>query len=433
MAKNTRPLPLITAFSISMIILLAISTQALATPVQPAASAPAASWPTITTTQIATDLVNPVLVTHAGDGSGRIFIVEQIGRIRIYTNTLVNQPFLDIRDRVLYSGEQGLLSVAFPPNYASKGYFYVYYTDKNGDNVVSRFHLSQSQNQADPNSEEIILPLAHPNQTNHNGGQLAFGPDGYLYIGTGDGGGGGDPNGNAQNPASLLGKILRIDVEQSPSPPITDNFMIYLPLIPREQTGTGTTALLPYRIPSDNPFVGQAGYRPEIWALGLRNPWRFSFDRQSGDLYIGDVGQSSREEVDLQLASSPGGENYGWNCWEGDILYPSGSCDPNQTYTFPVYTYATHVNGTCAITGGYVYHGSDYPSMQGIYIFGDYCQKSIRGLQLDAGNWVEQELLPTGLNILGFGEDEGGELYLAAVDPNASGNTGRVLKIMASP
>jgi glucose/arabinose dehydrogenase len=439
MAINTKPSPLITALSLSILVLLAFGLQAHTIPARSAAEAPAATWPTISTTQIAADLVNPVQVTHAGDGSNRIFIVEQIGRIRIFTNTLVNQPFLDIQDRVLYSGEQGLLGLAFPPDFASQGYFYVYYTNKNpnsigynaGDNVVSRFHLSNSPNQADSNSEEIILPLAHPVETNHNGGQLAFGPDGYLYIGTGDGGGGGDPDENAQDPGSLLGKLLRIDVNNTPTLPVTDAHMLYLPVIPRDQSGSA--ALAPYAIPPDNPFVGQAGYRPEIWALGLRNPWRFSFDRLTGDLYIGDVGQGEREEVDFQPAASSGGENYGWDCREGDLPFEPNNCDPALILTEPVYTYATHVNGTCSVTGGFVYRGSTYSSMQGIYFFGDYCQGIVKGLQQETGSWVEQDLLPTGMRFLGFGEDEQGGLYIAAIDPSGSLPNGRVLKINSSP
>jgi glucose/arabinose dehydrogenase len=439
MAINRKPIPLITALSLSIIILLAFYLQVMTIPAQSAGEAPAATWPTISTTQITANLVNPVQVTHAGDGSNRIFIVEQSGRIRIFTNTLVNQPFLDIQDRVLFSGEQGLLGLAFPPDFANKGYFYVYYTNDDpnsigynvGDNVVSRFYLSSSPNQADPNSEEIILPLAHPVESNHNGGQLAFGPDGYLYIGTGDGGGGGDPQENAQNPGSLLGKLLRIDVEDTPTPPLTDVHMVYLPLTPHDQSGTASLA--PYGIPPDNPFVGQAGYRPEIWALGLRNPWRFSFDQQSGDLYIGDVGQGEREEVDFQPASSSGGENYGWDCREGDLPYEPNNCSPSVVLTEPVHTYATHVNGTCSVTGGFVYRGLTYGSMQGIYFFGDYCQGIVMGLQQEAGSWVEQDLLPTGMRILGFGEDEQGELYLAVIDPPPNAPTGRILKINASP
>ena len=206
--------------------------------------------------------------------------------------------------------------------------------------------------------------------------------------------------------------------------------MLYLPLIPRDQTGN--TSLQPYKIPPDNPFIGQPGYRPEIWALGLRNPWRFGFDRQTGDLYIGDVGQGTREEVDFQLAGSTGGQNYGWDCREGDLPYQPGNCDPSVVFTEPVYTY-DHTNNNCSVTGGFVYRGTTYPSMQGIYFFADYCQGDIRGLQKETGSWVEQNLLPTGLRIQGFGEDQEGELYIAAVDPNASGNTGRVLKIMAGP
>jgi glucose/arabinose dehydrogenase len=357
----------------------------------------------------------PVHLTHAGDGSGRLFIVEQSGRIRIYqSGDLLPTPFLNISDRVLSpsnggGGEEGLLSVAFPPNYTGKGYFYVYYTSLNGNNQISRFHISGA-NQANANSEELILSLNHPTQNNHNGGQLAFGPDGYLYIGTGDGGGAGDPPNNAQNPNTLLGKILRIDVEPGQPPAITQAHRSYLPLMLQ-----GGPSPLAYRIPSDNPFVGQSGYRQEIWALGLRNPWRFSFDRLNDDLYIADVGQSAWEEVNHQPGSSNGGENYGWRIMEGKHCYNSQSCNQSGL-TLPVWEYS-HADG-CSITGGFVYRGSTYPALQGIYFFADYCSGKIWGLVKETGIWQSSLLLDSPYNISSFGEDEAGELYVVDRDGN---------------
>jgi len=241
-----------------------------------------------------------VQVTNARDGSGNLYVVEQGGRIRLVKKgTLQAASFLDVSGRVLSGGEQGLLGLVFPPGYATKRYFYVNYTrTPDGSTVIARYRVTVDPDVADPASEEILLVIPQP-FANHNGGQIAFGPDGFFYIGMGDGGSGGDPDNNAQNPASLLGKMLRIDVESGP---------------------------FPYAIPPSNPFVQAAGFRGEIWALGLRNPWRFSFDRQTGDLYVGDVGQGSFEEVDFQPAGSPGGENYGWRIMEGAHCFGDPAC-----------------------------------------------------------------------------------------------------------
>lgn len=371
----------------------------------------AVTWPTVKMISFAVGLDSPVHITHAGDGSNRLFVIERTGRIRLIKNgNLFVSPFLDIQDRVQsIGGEEGLLSVAFPHDYVAKDYFYVYYTNKNGDNQVSRFYVSTNADIADPASEELILTLDHPVHANHNGGQIAFGPDGYLYIATGDGGSGGDPDENAQNPASLLGKILRIDVDY-PQPVTDASFNIFLPLI---TNGSGIPVDMPYRIPPDNPFVDIAGYREEIWALGLRNPWRFSFDRGTGNLYIGDVGQAAWEEIDFQLATSLGGENYGWNEMEGTQCYLP-NCDTSGM-TLPIYDYATHVDGSCSVTGGIVYRGTTYAGMQGIYFLADYCNGYITGLQLDGEIWQDQRLLDTNINISTFGEDEAGEIYLADI------------------
>ncbi len=345
--------------------------------------------PTIALTPKLTGLSNPVFVTSARDGSDRLFVVEQSGRIQIAQNgSLLPTPFLDIRNRILNGGEQGLFSVAFPPGYADKQHFYVYYTNSASNLVIARYQLTANPNVADPNSEQIILTIDHPTYTNHNGGQLAFGPDGYLYIGTGDGGGAGDPNNNAQHPASLLGKLLRIDVE---SP--------------------GTA---PYTIPNTNPFLAATDpsnqYRDEIWALGLRNPWRFSFDRQAGDLYIADVGQNAYEEVNIQFATSPGGENYGWRILEGSSPYRSNGNDTNGL-VLPIVEY-DHTQGV-SITGGYVYRGAAVPRLQSIYLYGDFSNGKIWGLRPNTTGWETQLLLDSPYSVSSFGEDEQGNLYVA--------------------
>jgi glucose/arabinose dehydrogenase len=362
-----------------------------------AAAATAASvvWPQILLTLVTSGLSQPVHITHAGDGSGRLFVVERAGRIRIFKNgTLLGTPFLDIATAVRDTGsEEGLLSVAFPPGFGtSKNHFYVYYVNNSGNLVIARYQVSAGNaDLADASTEQIVLTVNHPGQSNHNGGQLVFGPnDGYLYLGTGDGGGGGDVPNNAQTTNVLLGKLLRIDVE----------------------TGTPTT----YTVPATNPYTQTVGYRPEIWALGLRNPWRFSFDRQTGDLYIGDVGQDAWEEVDYQPAANAGGMNYGWRCKEGTHDYNfSGTCS-TLTLEPPVAEY-NHGPGDsigCSITGGFVYRGPAYAFMQGMYFYADYCTGRIWGLKNDGTGWQTQELTDTAYSISTFGEDEAGNLYLAS-------------------
>lgn len=373
-----------------------------------AALAVQAGWPQIILVPLIDGLERPVYVTHAGDGSERLFVVEQAGRIRVYQDgSLLPIPFLDITGRVRSPGsgggnEEGLLNVAFPPDYANKKYFYVYYTNRDGDNQVSRFRLQSGQiGIADPTSEELILLLEHPGQSNHNGGQLAFGPDGYLYIGVGDGGGGGDPSGNGQNLGTLLGKILRIDVEAARA---QSTYLSCGDVIDSSASGR------PYQVPPDNPFTSTSDARPEIWAFGLRNPWRFSFDRLTHDLYIGDVGQNAIEEIDFQPAAGRGGENYGWNILEGTRCYkPSTGCVPPPGYVPPVAEY-THEAG-CSVTGGVVYRGAAFPDLQGIYFYADFCSGRIWGLRNDNG-WQSQELLPSDRGISSFGEDEAGNVYL---------------------
>lgn len=314
------------------------------------------------------------------DGSGRLFVLEKAGRIRIIENNqLVETPFLDISERVgSNSNEQGLLGLAFHPQYGENGRFFVNYTDKNGDTVIARFQVSSDPNAADPNSEVKLLGVDQP-FANHNGGVLAFGPDGYLYAGLGDGGSQGDPNGNAQNTNVLLGKILRLDVDSAE----------------------------PYAVPSDNPFGN------EVWAYGFRNPWRLSFDRSTGDLYIGDVGQNQWEEIDFLAAGSPGGANFGWDHREGAHDYegggPEGMIDPAAEYS--------HQEGGCSITGGYVYRGA-LPEWNGVYLYGDYCTGFIWGLIRTENGWQHQMLFQLDERITSFGQDDAGELYLVSDSGN---------------
>jgi glucose/arabinose dehydrogenase len=334
---------------------------------------------------VADGLQRPVAVRHAGDGSGRLFIVEQPGRIRILDNgSLLQSPFLDIAARVRDSAnEQGLLGLAFHPQYVDNGRFFVNYTDLGGDTVVSEFTRSQADvNQADPSSEAVIMRVPQP-YGNHNGGDIAFGPDGYLWIATGDGGGAGDPEGSGQNLQTLLGKLLRIDVDH------------------------GST----YTIPLDNPFVGDPNAFDEIWAYGLRNPWRFSFDRDTGDLYIADVGQRRLEEINFEAATDPGGRNYGWNTMEGSSCFSGSNCSTDEMI-LPVAEYS-HDFG-CSVTGGYVYRGSRYPVLQGYYLYGDYCSGTMWALsRSNSGQWIAEVVGESGANISSFGEDEQGELYLS--------------------
>ncbi len=328
-------------------------------------------------------LQRPLDVTSAADGTGRLFVLEQVGRVQIIQDgQFFSTPYLDIVSRVgSTSNEQGLLGLAFHPRYTENGFFYVNYTDLNGDTVIARFQVSPDDpNRADPGSEKRLLAVPQP-YPNHNGGQVAFGPDGYLYLGLGDGGSAGDPQGNGQSLNTLLGKILRIDVDQGE----------------------------PYAIPPDNPFASGSG-REEIWALGLRNPWRFSFDRLTGDLYIGDVGQNQVEEINFLPAGETGGANFGWNFFEGTSAY-KGAPPPGLQVIPPVAEY-THQFG-CSVTGGVVYRGSRLPAWQGIYLFGDYCTGSVWGLTRDAqGGWQSQILFESVGRITSFGQDEQGEVYL---------------------
>jgi len=349
----------------------------------------------------ATGFSSPVDITHAGDD--RLFIVERAGLIKIIdaNGTTLATPFLDI-DNLVHSfggqGEIGLLGLAFHPNFANNGHFYVHYTNNDDNSSISRFTVDAgSPNTVDPATEQIVMVISQP-YLNHNGGCLKFGPDGYLYIGMGDGGSAGDPQNYAQNTNSMLGKMLRIDVDNGS----------------------------PYSIPANNPFVNDANVLDEIWAIGLRNPWRFSFDRMTGDLWIGDVGQGAREEIDLQPASSNGGENYGWRCYEGDNSYNTSGCGPAGDYVGALHDY-NHSGGSCSVTGGFVYRGSDQPALSGIYIYADYCSGRIWTLSPDGSGSYDDNLSNTygGYDLSSFGEDTDGELYAARL------GTGTIYKVTA--
>jgi glucose/arabinose dehydrogenase len=340
--------------------------------------------PTLVLEPVVGGLASPVSITHAGDT--RLFITQQAGLIVIFDgNQLRATPFLDLRGQISSGGERGLLSVAFHPRYAQNGLFYVNYTDPRGDTVVARYSVMPGDpNRANPQSAVPILTIAQP-FANHNGGQLQFGPDGYLYIGMGDGGSGGDPGNRAQNTSELLGKMLRIDVDSAS----------------------------PYAIPPSNPFAGRPGSRPEIWALGLRNPWRFSFDRVTGDLWIADVGQGEWEEIDFQPATSIGGENYGWKRMEGTHCFaPSTNCgDPS--FVLPVIEY-NHSGGACSVTGGSVYRGTRSPRLLGTFFYGDFCNGKIWGSTRNPdGTMTTRQFLDVTFQISTFGEDVAGEVYVA--------------------
>jgi glucose/arabinose dehydrogenase len=362
------------------------------------------------TLSLVDSFVSPVYVTSPPVDSQRLFVVEQAGRIRVTPNDTSRatgpKTFLDLRGQISAGGERGLLSVAFHPQYATNGRFYVYFTNVNGDLRIVRYNVSTTNpDSADPATADTVLKIAHPGQSNHNGGQLQFGPDGMLWIGTGDGGGYGDPNGNGQDRHSLLGKLIRLDVN-------------------------GATG---YVIPDDNPFKTDTAGEPEIWAGGLRNPWRFSFDRSNGDLYIGDVGQDNWEEVDVASAANGRGRsaNYGWNRMEGTHCYPP---DPQENCTKtglvqPVTDYV-HAFGACSITGGYVYRGANVFALQGYYVYADFCAGSVgafkyTGSGINSQRDISSRISPGG-QISSFGEDAKGELYIMTLG-------GPVYRVIVNP
>lgn len=332
----------------------------------------------------ATGFSSPVAIVNAGDS--RLFVVQRGGAIRILNaNGTINATnFLTLTSSTIVSGgERGLLGLAFHPNYSTNGYFYVNYTRaSDGATVIARYNVSANPDVADASSAQVLLTIAQP-FNNHNGGSLVFGPDGYLHIGMGDGGSGGDPDNYGQNINSLLGKMLRIDVDSGS----------------------------PYVIPAGNPYAGATPGADEIWAVGMRNPWKFSFDRQTGDLWIADVGQNAREEIN-KAASTAAGLNYGWRCYEANIPYNTNGCQSASNYFMPVANYALG-NGNCSITGGYVYRGSTYPNMIGKYFFADYCSNRIGWVENNGGTITWSSLF-TG-NFVSFGEDINGELYVAGI------------------
>jgi len=331
----------------------------------------------------------PVDIGNCGDD--RIFVIEKVGKIRIIKNNVLQaRAFLDIGLKVRSTGgEQGLLGMAFHPRFKENGLIYVNYTDRSSQTmtVIEEYKISADSNRVDSLSGRVLLTIAQP-YANHNGGCIKFGFDGYLYIGMGDGGSANDPQNNAQNKLSMLGKMLRIDVNSS-----------------------GT-----YEIPATNPFVGKPAYAPEIWAIGMRNPWRFSFDRLTGDLWIGDVGQGSWEEVDFEPAGDAGGRNYGWRCYEGNANFNTSGCEPKNVFSFPIHEYFSdeNING-CSVTGGYVYRGQRFPSLYGKYIYGDYCSGKIWSIHRGDSNRLINTLLYDHSNnsITTFGEDAAGNIYFA--------------------
>ncbi len=348
---------------------------------------------TIGLSPFATGFTAPLEITHPA-GDARLFVVQQGGAIRILNpNQTINSPnFLTLTTATISTGsERGLLGLAFHPNYATNGYFYINYTNTAGNTVISRYSVSANPNVANPTGT-ILMTIQQP-FANHNGGTLRFGPDGYLYIGMGDGGSGGDPGNRAQNINENLGKMLRIDVNSGS----------------------------PYGIPTNNPYVGVAG-NDEIWAIGLRNPWKFSFNRLNNDLWIADVGQDAHEEIN-KVSSTAAGLNYGWHCYEATSVYTSGCALLGTTYTFPVAEY-THSGGACSITGGYVYTGSMYPNLTNKYLFADYCSNKIGMIDATTPGPITWTTAFAGSNFTTFGEDMTGQLYIAG------GSSGVIYKII---
>ncbi len=348
--------------------------------------------PAIQLRTVVTGPRNPTDIQSARDGSGRLFIVQQQGRIYIFRDGAIEPyPFLDISERTVGSGERGLLGLAFPPDFAARQRFYVNYTDRAGHTVIAMYRVGANPDQADRDSETVLLQIQQP-FSNHNGGALRFGPDDMLWIAMGDGGSGGDPRNYAQTRTALLGKMLRLDVESQPGRAL---------------------------VPPDNPFVGDSSWRPEIWSRGLRNPWRFSFDRLTGDVWIGDVGQDAFEEVNFAPRSSRGGENYGWNPKEGKSCFlrncsSEGLVDPVADYP--------HSQG-CSVTGGYVYRGTRSPGLRGTFLYGDFCSGRMWGARREGASWVVRVVATGAGAISTFGEDEDGEIYVA------DHNSGRIARI----
>jgi glucose/arabinose dehydrogenase len=344
--------------------------------------------PLVRSSLVATGLQQPTAIVSTPDKTDkRLFVIEQQGTVRIVdaSGTIEKAPFLDIHDKLKNAGEMGLLGLAFNPSFEQNGYFYVNYVNKNEDTVIARFKTSANNpSVADPASEKILLTVDQP-YPNHKGGDLAFGPDGYLYITFGDGGSAGDPENRAQNKTTYLGKILRIDVNKGD----------------------------PYAIPASNPFANETGVKQEIWAYGLRNPWRISFDSKTGDLYIADVGQGEYEEVNVQQANSKGGENYGWRCYEGLHTFKPDGCAEQSTFKSPILEY-THEENRCSVTGGYVYRGTQYSELAGSYFYSDFCNGQLfYAKKSDKGSYTSALAAQTPYSISAFGQGDDGELYFA--------------------
>lgn len=373
----------------------AVASPLVASPAATVTLAPLPSGPdTLDLQPFASGLADPIGITHAGDGSGRLYVNERGGRVRVVEadGTLREAPFVDLGPAIVAGGEQGLLGVAFHPDYAANRRLFVAYTAvADGSNTIAELTAATDGETADAASLRMLVAVPDP-APNHNGGQLGFGPDGFLYASLGDGGGANDQFGHGQDPTELLGSILRLDVDARPA------------------------GDAPYAIPADNPFAANGARAgegaPEVWAYGLRNPWRFSFDRENGDLYIGDVGQGQWEEIDRQPGDSAGGENYGWSVVEGRHCFGGGSCD-QAPFVGPIAEYS-HDQG-CSVTAGYVYRGEAQPPLAGVYLFGDYCSGYLFTLQVDAGTVTPKLVRETGLEISAFGENEAGELYLASL------------------
>ncbi len=352
--------------------------------------------PTLSLTAVITGLSAPMQVVNAGDNSNRIFVIQKAGLIKVFDKTYVSLGTYLTLTGITTTGERGLLSMVFHPNYASNGLFFVYYTNANGDLEIARYKVSSNSNIADATSKVVVLTIPHPINTNHNGGTMHFGIDGFLYLSTGDGGGGGDQSNNAQNLNLLLGKLIRIDVNTSATAPY-------------------------YSVPSDNPFGN------EIYAYGLRNPFRWSFDKLTNDLWLGDVGEGSFEEINHRKTDSIKGVNFGWRCYEGNNPYNISGCGNISNYTFPVYTYPTP-NPSGAVTGGTVYRGETYIALRGYYICADYYTANFSLIKYDATNFTYttsiQNILPAGMS--NFGTTDDGEMYAVCL------NTGTVYRIVSS-
>jgi glucose/arabinose dehydrogenase len=354
------------------------------------------SQPSLSYRRLITRLFEPIEIVNAKDGSNRLFVVQKSGAIKVYDKFYNFLGDFVTVSRISTNGERGLLSMTFHPNYKNNGLFFVYYTNSLGDIEISSYKVSNDPNKADTATRTVIITIPHRAASNHNGGKISFGADGYLYFATGDGGSGGDPPNNAQNGKILLGKMLRIDINN-------------------------TTPPLNYSIPPDNPFVNDTTIADEIWAIGLRNPFRWSFDRLTYDMWIGDVGQGAREEINFSKARENKAVNYGWRCYEGKITHNTAGCKPANQYMQPLFDYnRSAATGGTSVTGGYVYRGSEYPSLYGYYIFSDYMSGNQWTISDSAGSKIMRQLTGTfPRHIAGFGEGEDGKLYACSLTEGA--------------